>query len=543
MMLLVTAMAVASGNLAARAAAASASRPQRRPDAGVVGRRVCCAASSAARSCSSSAPCLRRGILSSLPPPPKALASIGTVSANVGPGPANVVVKHGAYRLVFHITPEQGRRAGLVRASRSRRTGSRCTAATVTSNFAMLDMEMPNLGYNLAEQGAGPVHARNTNALVMVGHWGLTFEIEPPHDLPFTVTHPRPRRRMNEPSPTAEERSALAAARGVVPCPCSRLVARASPSSPGRCCDGDSRHADQAARRSLRVRRRHRGDRDRCAARERDAGAPAPPAEGSFHHRPQPPRRTRTARRSRPRPRARSCSRRRTATSPSGSPCSQRAGRTRAAGVRHRPGAARGGPVRRVPGARQRRAGAAPSRAARAATGPSSTGGVRRARVRGRDPRAEPRRVGGLVPAPGRRCRAVRPRRSSGAPRRPGARCGALVVHDRLSSGPGSDGRDGLALRGAVPARLRIRNGPAAVVIGEPPLGHGSSATAGRSSEQDPIRQPIPLWESVANAPSTRLGDPARPAGLEGRLLRSADPGLVHDLGRQGDRCVPWSCE
>ena len=126
------------------------------------------------------------GILSSLPPPPKALASIGTVSAHVGPGPANVVVKHGPYRLVFHISPNKAVVPDSFSVSITK-NGKPVHGATVTSNFAMLDMEMPNLAYNLAEQSPG-TYGRAANALVMVGHWGLSFQVEPPHDLPFTVT-------------------------------------------------------------------------------------------------------------------------------------------------------------------------------------------------------------------------------------------------------------------------------------------------------------------------------------------------------------------
>ncbi len=126
------------------------------------------------------------GILSSLPPPPKALASIGTVSARVGPGPANVVVNHGPYRLVFHIAPNKAVVPDSFSVSITK-NGKPVRGATVVSNFAMLDMEMPNLAYNLAEQAPGK-YARATNALVMVGHWGLSFQVEPPHDLPFTVT-------------------------------------------------------------------------------------------------------------------------------------------------------------------------------------------------------------------------------------------------------------------------------------------------------------------------------------------------------------------
>jgi copper transport protein len=125
------------------------------------------------------------GILSSLPPPPPALASIGKPSANVGPGPANVVVTHGAYRLVFHISPNKAVVPDSFSVSITK-NGQPVHGATVTSDFAMLDMEMPNLAYNLSEQSPG-TYVRAANALVMVGHWGLSFQIEPPHDLPFTV--------------------------------------------------------------------------------------------------------------------------------------------------------------------------------------------------------------------------------------------------------------------------------------------------------------------------------------------------------------------
>jgi len=184
MALLVTAMAVASGNLLR-------ARPRLQKSASL-GADVGVSAGRLLRGLVSGEVLLivgalfAAGILSSLPPPPKALASIGKVSANVGPGPANVVVKHGAYRLVFHISPNKAVVPDSFSVSITK-NGKPVHGATVISNFAMLDMEMPNLEYSLADQGAGH-YARNTNALVMVGHWGLTFEIEPPHDLPFTVT-------------------------------------------------------------------------------------------------------------------------------------------------------------------------------------------------------------------------------------------------------------------------------------------------------------------------------------------------------------------
>jgi hypothetical protein len=57
----------------------------------------------------------------------------------------------------------------------------------VISTFEMLDMEMPNLEYSLAEHGPGK-YARAANALVMVGHWGLAFQVTPPNGQPSTVT-------------------------------------------------------------------------------------------------------------------------------------------------------------------------------------------------------------------------------------------------------------------------------------------------------------------------------------------------------------------
>jgi len=74
-----------------------------------------------------------------------------------------------------------------------------------------------------------------------------------------------------------------------------------------------------------------------------------------------------------------------------------------------------------------------------------------------------------------------------------------LVVHDRLASGPGN--AITTLWHFAAPDRqsYAIRNGPRAVVIGarrwDRLPGHGWQA-----SQQDPIRTPVPLWESVANA-------------------------------------------
>ena len=74
-----------------------------------------------------------------------------------------------------------------------------------------------------------------------------------------------------------------------------------------------------------------------------------------------------------------------------------------------------------------------------------------------------------------------------------------LVVHDHLSSGPGTAIDTVWQFKAPHELTYRIRNGPSAVAIGakrwDKLPGHGWQA-----SEQDPITEPIPLWESVTNA-------------------------------------------
>ena len=124
-------------------------------------------------------------ILSSLPPPPKALASLGHPSARVGPGPGTAAVRHGPYRLVFNITPNKAVQPSAFTVAITK-NGKPVHGVQVTADFAMLDMEMPQQAYSLAQRGPG-VFGRSANALVMVGHWGLTFTITPPGEQPFDV--------------------------------------------------------------------------------------------------------------------------------------------------------------------------------------------------------------------------------------------------------------------------------------------------------------------------------------------------------------------
>ena len=124
-------------------------------------------------------------VLSSLPPPPKALASLGSASAHIGPGPVTSIVQEHGYRLEFHVTPN---RAAVPNdfAVRLTRAGAPVRGAEVTATFTMLDMEMPAQAYTLVE-GAPGLYKRAAPSLVMVGHWGLSFEIAPRGGAPFTV--------------------------------------------------------------------------------------------------------------------------------------------------------------------------------------------------------------------------------------------------------------------------------------------------------------------------------------------------------------------
>jgi copper transport protein len=124
-------------------------------------------------------------ILSSLPPPAKALATVGKASAHVGPGAVSRDVEKNGYDLHFIVTPNRAAAPNTVRV-RIARHGAPVRGADVTATFVMLDMEMGQLAYRLPETTPG-VYGRSAPALVMVGHWGLSFDIQPPGAEPFTV--------------------------------------------------------------------------------------------------------------------------------------------------------------------------------------------------------------------------------------------------------------------------------------------------------------------------------------------------------------------
>jgi copper transport protein len=124
-------------------------------------------------------------VLSSLPPPAKALATAGSAVARVGPGPVAEVVNKNGYRLALHIAPNRAAAPNTFAISVTK-GGRPLRHATVIAGFAMLDMEMGTQTHVLPERAPG-LYELSTPALVMVGHWGLSFEVTPPGRQPFTV--------------------------------------------------------------------------------------------------------------------------------------------------------------------------------------------------------------------------------------------------------------------------------------------------------------------------------------------------------------------
>ncbi len=124
-------------------------------------------------------------VLSSLAPPPPAFALQSSALARVGPGTVARTVTRAGYRLELLVTPNQAAAPDSF-ALRITRNGQPVRGADVTLTFAMTTMQMPEQEYQLAETQPG-VYARSAPALVMVGEWGLTFQITPANGSPFTA--------------------------------------------------------------------------------------------------------------------------------------------------------------------------------------------------------------------------------------------------------------------------------------------------------------------------------------------------------------------
>ena len=91
----------------------------------------------------------------------------------------------GPYTLSIRIGPNRAA-APSTFAVTITRGGAPVTGATVIAHFLMLDMDMQQQAYTLTEGPPG-TYSRSTPALVMVGHWGLEFQVQPRVGAPFTV--------------------------------------------------------------------------------------------------------------------------------------------------------------------------------------------------------------------------------------------------------------------------------------------------------------------------------------------------------------------
>jgi copper transport protein len=124
-------------------------------------------------------------LLSSLAPPPPSFALQNTALAKVGPGRVAHTVQHGAYRLQVLVSPNKAAAPDDF-ALRITKGGQPVRGATVTLAFNHLEMQMPQQQYELRESSPG-IYTRSAPALVMVGKWGLSFQITPPGQPSFTA--------------------------------------------------------------------------------------------------------------------------------------------------------------------------------------------------------------------------------------------------------------------------------------------------------------------------------------------------------------------
>jgi copper transport protein len=124
-------------------------------------------------------------LLSSLAPPPPAFAKEGSALARVGPGAVAKVVNTNGYTARVLVNPNKAVAANTFGVELTR-GGRPVTGADVTLAVDMLDMQMPQQEYQLKETSPG-LYTRDTPALVMVGHWGLSFNVTPRQGPPFTV--------------------------------------------------------------------------------------------------------------------------------------------------------------------------------------------------------------------------------------------------------------------------------------------------------------------------------------------------------------------
>ncbi|MFL5863430.1 MAG: copper resistance CopC/CopD family protein [Solirubrobacteraceae bacterium] len=181
--ILLAALAVASGNLLRTAPALGAAQADPRRAAGASGRL---------RGLASAEVVLVGGavfvaaLLSSLAPPPSAFALQNAALAQVGPGPVAHTVTRNGYRLSVVVAPNRAAAPDTF-ILRITKRGRPVRHANVTLTFNHTQMEMPQQQYQLTEIRPG-VYARSAPALIMVGNWTLGFQVTPPGGQPFTAT-------------------------------------------------------------------------------------------------------------------------------------------------------------------------------------------------------------------------------------------------------------------------------------------------------------------------------------------------------------------
>jgi copper transport protein len=125
-------------------------------------------------------------VLTSLPPPASALARVKNIAARVGPGPVSTVIDKGPYKIHVQVTPNRAAVNNSFRVTVTK-NGQPVQGAEVVTQFNMLDMEMGTQSYRFRQTRPGSFE-KSAPALVMVGHWGLQFEVTIPGQQPFVVT-------------------------------------------------------------------------------------------------------------------------------------------------------------------------------------------------------------------------------------------------------------------------------------------------------------------------------------------------------------------
>jgi copper transport protein len=94
-------------------------------------------------------------------------------------------IDHAGYTLQVLVSPNKAAAPDSF-ALRITKGGQPVRGAGVTLLFNHLEMQMPTQEYQLTETQPG-VYSRAASALVMVGRWGLTFQVTPKNGPPFTA--------------------------------------------------------------------------------------------------------------------------------------------------------------------------------------------------------------------------------------------------------------------------------------------------------------------------------------------------------------------